>query len=99
MSRAVWLLCACALLAACEADTSDAPGPALPGMNDAQITPVLDAAPREDHITIPNDPRDAVITEPTPILDLPLVIARPSAPLRTVLSRSSKRCRAGDRLK
>jgi hypothetical protein len=77
------LLCLSAVsLAACGKDESPAAAPIIP-MSDAQITPVLDSGPIDEHISMPIDPRDAAITEPTPILDLPFVIARPSEPLST----------------
>lgn len=67
--------------------TSCATEPSEPPQSsaDAQvIEPMLDGGnggALEDHITIPNGPRDAAITEPTPVLDLPLVVGRPSGPL------------------
>lgn len=84
MTRAALIFMCAAALAACASDEPDTAGPMQPGpMDDSGITPVLDAGSLEDHITVPVDPRDAAITEPTPILDLPLVIARPSQPLST----------------
>lgn len=83
MKRAVAMMCVSAwAIIACGADEPTAPidpGPML----DAQITPVLDTGPLEHDVRVPMDPRDAAITEPTPILDLPLVIARPNEPLST----------------
>lgn len=80
IALAAWLLAACGKD---DAPPSDTPAP----MNDAMITPVIEGGALEDRITIPMDPRDAAITEPTPILDLPLVIARPTEPLSTATIR------------
>jgi hypothetical protein len=83
VTRALLLLCAAGWLIGCGGDDPPA-APVNPSpMNDAQISPVLEGGALEDHITVPPDPRDAAITEPTPILDLPLVIARPNEPLST----------------
>ena len=80
---AILMLGTCAVLG-CGGDDPPAAPPVDPSpMNDAQISPVLEGGALEDHITVPIGPRDAAITEPTPILDLPLVIARPNEPLST----------------
>jgi hypothetical protein len=82
VTRALLLFYACWLVGC--GDDPPAAAPVSPGpMTDAQISPVLEGGALEDHITVPLDPRDAAITEPTPILDLPLVIARPNEPLST----------------
>lgn len=68
--------------AACGDDEPKPPGAPAP-MADALVPMSYEGGALEDRITIGPDPRDAAITEPTPILDLPLVIARPNAPLST----------------
>jgi hypothetical protein len=69
---------------ACGEDDPKPPQSPAP-LIDAELPPpyIGEGGALEDRITIPLDPRDAAITEPTPILDLPLVIARPNAPLST----------------
>jgi hypothetical protein len=83
VTRALLSLLAACWLGGCAGDDPPPAAPDPSPINDAQITPVLEGGALEDRITLPPDIRDAAITEPTPILDLPLVIARPSEPLST----------------